>query len=267
MIFHVSSTAVAPPPAVNPPPMRLVRSRALHILGALLCVPSLCVTAFAHTANEPVERRANEPWMKRHLGFVEIAKQDNGCQVLFIGDSITDHWRNKGIEIWKANYAPLNAVNFGISGDRTQHLLWRLQNGELGVLKPKVVVMMIGTNNIGFNSDKKTPRNTLPEIADGIEANVRYLRERLPDAKILLLAIFPRGEKDSKFRADVAEVNNLIAKLGDNQHVFFMDIGPKFLEPDGTLSKDIMPDLLHPNAKGYTIWAETIKEPLANLLK
>ncbi len=243
------------------------KSRILSGLCALLFVSTLGGTAFANTATEPVERRANEPWMKRHLKFVEIAKQDNGCQVLFIGDSITDYWRNKGVETWKANYAPLNAVNFGISGDRTQHLLWRLKNGEIGVLKPKVVVMMIGTNNIGFNSDKVTPRNALPEIAEGIEANVRYLREQLPDAKILLLAIFPRGEKDSKARADVAEVNGLIAKLGDNQHVFFMDIGPKFLEPDGTLSKEIMPDLLHPNAQGYTIWADAIREPLANLLK
>lgn len=255
-------------PTLMPKPrLRLIKSRAILTLGALLSVPILCGTILANTAVEPVERRANEPWMKRHLGFVEIAKQDTGCQVLFLGDSITDYWRNKGIEIWKANYAPLNAVNFGISGDRTQHLLWRLHNGEIGALKPKVVVMMIGTNNIGFNSDKVTPRNTLPEIAQGIEANVRYLREQLPDAKILLLAVFPRGEKDSKFRADVAEVNRQIAKLGDNQHVFFLDIGPKFLEPDGTLSKEIMPDLLHPNAKGYAIWAEAIKEPLANLLK
>lgn len=235
---------------------------------ALFC--ALCVSlaaALANTAVEPVERRNNEPWMKRHLGFVEIARQPADCQVLFLGDSITDHWRSKGLETWNANFAPLGAVNFGISGDRTQHLLWRLQNGEIGALRPKAVVLMIGTNNIGLNSDKKTPRNQLPEIAQGVEANVRYLRQQLPDAKILLLAIFPRGEKDSKERADVAEVNRNIAKLADGQHVFFLDLGPKFLEPDGTLPKSLMPDLLHPNAKGYEIWAEAIKEPLAELVK
>lgn len=240
--------------------------------GFRSCVCFLALVFFtgegrAHSANEPVVRRNNEPWMQRHLGFVEIARNDNGCQVLFIGDSITDHWRSKGKATWDANYAPLNAVNLGISGDRTQHLLWRLQNGEIGALKPKVVVMMIGTNNIGLNSDQKTQRNELPEITDGIEANIRYLREKLPEAKILLLAIFPRGEKESKERADVAEVNRQIARFDDGQHVFFLDIGPKFLEADGTLPKSIMPDLLHPNAHGYEIWAEAIREPLQTLLQ
>jgi lysophospholipase L1-like esterase len=239
----------------------------LKILGTVVIVAGLSSRCLAHSANEAVERRENEPWMKRHLDFVEIAGKEASCQILFLGDSITDHWRTKGIETWNANYAPLNAVNFGISGDRTQHLLWRLKNGEIGVLRPKVVVMMIGTNNIGLNSDKKTPRNTLPEIVEGVEANVRYLREQLPDAKILLLAIFPRGEKDSKARTDVEEVNRGLAKLDDGNHVFFLDIGSKFLEPDGTLPKTLMPDLLHPNTKGYVIWAAAIKEPLAKLLE
>ena len=239
----------------------------IFIARAAEPTPAPSPAAAGNTAITPVVRNANEPWMKRHLGFVEIAKTATDCQVLFIGDSITDHWRSKGIDTWNANYAPLKAVNFGISGDRTQHLLWRLQNGEIGNLKPKVVVMMIGTNNIGFNSDKKTPRNTLPEISQGVEANVKYLRQQLPDAKILLLAIFPRGEKDSQFRSDVATVNKEIAKLGDDQHVFYMDIAPKFLEADGTLPKTIMPDLLHPNADGYVIWADAIREPLAKLLQ
>ncbi len=253
------------------------------LLGAL----SLSLTALANTAVEPantatkpaavagkpntavvpVVRRANEPWMKRHLGLVEASKKATDCQILFLGDSITDHWRSKGIETWEANYVPLHPVNLGISGDRTQNLLWRLQNGELGPIKPKAIVMMIGTNNIGLNSDGKTRRNTVPEIAAGIEANVNYLREQLPDAKILLLAVFPRGEKDSQERADVAAVNQIIAKLDDGKNVFFLDIGPKFMEADGTLPKTIMPDLLHPNADGYKIWAEAMREPLANLLK
>lgn len=220
-----------------------------------------------NTATEPVIRRANEPWMKRHLDNVETAKAAADCQVLFIGDSITDAWRSKGREVWDANYAPLHAVNFGISGDRTQHLLWRLQNGELGVMKPKVVVMMIGTNNIGLNSDKKTRRNTVPEIAAGIEANVKYLRAQLPEAKILLLGIFPRGEKDSQERADAAAVNEIVSKLDDGEHVVFLDLAPRFLEADGTLPKAIMPDLLHPNLEGYKIWAEAIEEPMAKLLQ
>lgn len=240
----------------------------------LLRLVSICAftvwcgaAALAHTAEEPVLRRNNDPWLKRHLGFVEIAKQETECRLLFLGDSITDHWDTKALELWDRHYAPLKALNFGVSGDRTQHLLWRLQNGELGRLKPEIVVLLIGTNNLGFNSDNRTPRNTLPEVADGVRANVAYLRERLPEAKIILLGIFPRGEKDSSLRADTVEVNRRIAKLHDGRHVFFLDLGPKFLEADGTLPKDIMPDLLHPNRKGYEIWAEGMNPLLAQLRK
>ncbi len=243
------------------PSLPQFHSRLLTACLTLALLPSLPLSA--NTAIEPVPR--TEPWLKRHEGFVETAQNETACQALFLGDSITDAWRSKGLEVWNQHFAPLNAVNFGISGDRTQHLLWRLQNGEIGALRPKVVVMMIGTNNIGFESDGKTPRNQLPEVAAGIEANVRYLQERLPEAKILLLAIFPRGAKDSKVRADVTEVNRQIATLHDGKQVHFLDIGEKFLEPDGTLPEDIMPDLLHPNAKGYAIWAEAIKEPLRRL--
>lgn len=239
-------------------PVRILAS----LLAFALAIPA---AAFANTAIEPAPRGEN--WVKRHEGFVEIAKKETGCQALFLGDSITDGWRKKGLETWNENYAPLHAVNFGISGDRTQHLLWRLQNGEIGALRPKAIVMMIGTNNTGFESDKKTPRNTPPEIAGGVAALVSHLRAKLPDAKILLLAVFPRGEKDSKPRAQVNEVNTLIAPLHDGKSVFYLDIGAKFLAADGTLPRDIMPDLLHPNEQGYKIWADAIREPLAKLLK
>lgn len=230
---------------------------------------SACFSAevFGNSAAAPVDRQGNEPWMNRHLAFAEIAERESGCQLLFLGDSITDHWRSKAVDLWNERYAPLNAVNFGISGDRTQHLLWRLQNGAIGNLRPQMVVMMIGTNNIGFNSDGVTPRNTLTEIAEGIAANVHYLRERLPEAKILLLAIFPRGEADSQERRDSAEVNQQIAALHDNNYVIFLDIGEHFLEPDGTLPTTVMPDLLHPNTMGYAIWADAIQKPIAELMR
>jgi lysophospholipase L1-like esterase len=220
-----------------------------------------------NTAAEPVLRAKNEPWLKRHEGFVEIAKTQAHCDLLFLGDSITDYWRSKGKELWDREYAPHGAVNFGISGDRTQHLLWRLQNGEIGGLKPKVIVMMIGTNNIGFESDKKRVRNTAPQIAGGIKANIDYLRAQLPKAKILLLAVFPRGEPDSPARADVLEINRRIAKFDDGRHVFFLNIGPVFLAPDGTIPKDIMPEQLHPTPKGYQLWADAMRPTLERLLK
>jgi lysophospholipase L1-like esterase len=206
-------------------------------------------------------------WVKRHEGFVETARKETGCQVLFLGDSITAGWRGKGRKVWNENYAPLHAVNLGINNDRTQHLLWRLQNGGLGALRPKAIVLMIGTNNTGFEADGKTPRNTPPEIAGGVATLVGYLRTKLPNAKILLLAVFPRGEKDSASRAQVNEVNKLIAPLHDGKHVFFLNIGAKFLAPNGTLPRDIMPDLLHPNERGYKIWADAIRKPLAKLLQ
>ena len=228
------------------------------------------LVAFANTAIDPVSRDSN--WVKRHEGFVEIAKQ-GGVDVLFLGDSITDFWRREdpkagGKKIWDANFASLRAANFGISGDRTQHVLWRLQNGELDGLKPKVVVLMIGTNNTGFERDNVTPRNTPTEAAEGVTAIVKHLRGKLPQAKILLLAVFPRAETpDSPLRKQVTEINAMIAKLDDKKNVHFLDIGGKFLAADGTLPKEIMPDFLHPGEKGYEIWAEAIKGPLATMLR
>jgi lysophospholipase L1-like esterase len=240
--------------------------RCFLALGALLIA---AVSVTANTAVDPVPR--DPSWVKRHEGFVEIAKQ-GGVDVLFLGDSITDFWRSEnktrgGKAVWDENFAPLHAANFGINADRTQHVLWRMQHGELDGLQPKAVVLMIGTNNTGLERDKVTPRNTTAEATEGVTAVVAGLRAKLPAAKILLLAIFPRGEKGDPIRDQIKDINTALARLDDGKFVYFLDIGPKFLEPDGTLSKEIMPDLLHPSEQGYQIWAAAIKEPLARLLK
>jgi lysophospholipase L1-like esterase len=251
-----------------PEPTGLLRGLATILLGVCLLSGCTCrPDPVPNTATLPVPRPKNDPWLKRHEGFVEIARTPARCDLLFLGDSITDQWRSKGRAIWDREYAPHGAVNFGISGDRTQHLLWRLQNGEIGTLRPKVVVLMIGTNNVGFEGDQKRVRNTAPQIAEGIRANVAYLRRQLPQAKILLLGVFPRGDPDSPARADVTEVNRRIARLHDGRRVFFLDIGPAFLGADGTLAADIMPDKLHPTPKGYGRWSEAIRPTLARLLK
>jgi len=135
-------------------------------------------------------------------------------------------------------------------------------NGEGQGFQPKVVMLLIGTNNGGNN-----PTNTTAEIAEGVGAVVLELRKDFPAAKILLLGIFPRGDPGSALRKTVLDVNPLIAKLDDHEHVFFMDIGDKFLDAGGNLTPDIMPDKLHPTAKGYVIWAEAVKDPLAKLLQ
>ena len=217
-----------------------------------------------NTATNPVPRSPS--WVKRHEGFVQVA-QKGGIDVLFMGDSITDFWRNRGSNVWNQFYAPRHAANFGISGDRTQHVLWRIDHGELDGIHPKVVVLMIGTNNTGKENDRKTPRNTVPEVAAGVQAVVNDIRARLPDSKILLLAIFPRGTLDDPQRAQVALLNTLIAKLDNGKMVTFLDIGPRFLDFDGTLPRRLMPDLLHPNAQGYQIWAEAMGPTLDALLK
>jgi lysophospholipase L1-like esterase len=205
-------------------------------------------------------------WVRRHEGFVAQAKQ-GGIDVLFMGDSITDFWRNRGSNVWNQYYAPMHAANFGISGDRTQHVLWRMDNGELDGIHPKVVVLMIGTNNTGKERDKKTPRNSVPEAIEGVQAVVADIRTRLPDSKILLLGIFPRGTLDDPQRAQVALINTVICKLDDGKMVKFLDIGSKFLDADGTLPKTVMPDLLHPNAHGYQIWADAMNPTLEAMLK
>ncbi len=243
-------------------------STLLRSLRLTLLVSTACVAAHGNTAIAPVPREAG--WVKRHEGFVEIAKQ-GGVDVLFLGDSITDAWRREapgGKRIWDAEFAPMRAANFGISGDRTQHVLWRLQNGELDGIKPKAVVLMIGTNNTGFERDNTTPRNTPAETAAGVTAIVNLVRTKLPQTKILLLAVFPRGEKpDHPQRKQIADINTAIAKLADGKNVRYLDIGNKFLAADGTLPKEIMPDFLHPVEKGYETWAAAIKEPLAAMLK
>lgn len=216
-----------------------------------------------NTAIIPVPRDAN--LIKRHEGFLTITKA-GGIDLLFLGDSITDGWRGHGSNVWNSCYAPRHAANFGIGGDRTQHVLWRMEHGELDGLKPKVVVLMIGTNNTGKEKDGSV-RNMPSEVIEGVSAVVKDLRARLPGTKILLLAIFPRGVLDDPQRAEVALINTVLAKLDDGKMVKFLDIGSKFLESDGTLPKDIMPDLLHPNEKGYQIWADAMEPTLAEMLK
>jgi lysophospholipase L1-like esterase len=203
-------------------------------------------------------------WLERHQGFVTQAKQGN-IDVLFLGDSITDAWSKAGLPVWTERFAPLKAANFGVSGDRTQHLLWRLRNGELQGMKPKVVVVLIGTNNIGQVNGPEAPASAIA----GIQAIVAEVRAKLPQSRILLLAVFPRGEKpDHPLRAKVKEINDAIAKLDDGgRSVTFLDIAGAFLEADGSLTKEVMPDFLHLSPKGYERWANAIREPLANLLK
>lgn len=209
----------------------------------------------ANRATTPVPRN---DWIVRHEGFNAIAKK-GGVDLLFLGDSITDGWRGNGKAEWEKRFAPLKAANFGIGGDKTEHVLWRLQNGNLDGIQPKAAMIMIGTNNTG--------RDSAEQIAEGITAIVKEIQQRSPAAKILLLGVFPRGEKaKTPVREKITRINAIIAGLHDGQKVFFLDIGEKFLQPDGSLSKDIMPDFLHLSPAGYTIWADAVEAKLKELL-
>jgi lysophospholipase L1-like esterase len=165
--------------------------------------------------------------------------------------------------VWNAAFGPYKPANFGIAGDTTQGVLWRMQNGELEGFKTKLIVLMLGTNNIN--------RNPVDEIVDGDRLIIEEFKNRQPQAKVLLLGIFPRNgrepEQTTGLRTTIKEINSKLAKLADNSKVFYMDIGDKFLTSDGTLTTEIMGDGLHPTAKGYQIWADAIKDKVKELSK
>jgi lysophospholipase L1-like esterase len=238
-----------------------VKSFAQNIQGTVVSTN----VAVENIAILPVLRTNPTNWVARHEGFVAIAKKGN-VDLLFMGDSITDGWRGRGLNVWNKYYAPQHAANFGISGDRTEHVLWRMDNGELDGIKPKVVVLMIGTNNTGKEKDGHL-RNTIPQVIEGVTAVVKDIQAKLPETKILLLAIFPRGTIDDFQRGEVAVINQALAKLDNGNNVKFLDIGSKFLEADGTLPRSIMPDLLHPNEQGYQIWADAMNPTLDEMMK
>lgn len=229
----------------------------IGILVSLVAV-SGCATPKTHSAVTPVPREDGW-WGERHASFNQRATQGD-VELIFIGDSITHSWENAGKEVWAKYYESRKAMNLGISGDRTEHVLWRLDHGNIEGISPKVAVIMIGTNNTGHKS------NNAEEIADGITAIVKKLRARLPKMKILLLGIFPRGETPNAERAQNDQVNAMIAELACGRMVHYMDIGVHFLEPDGSISKEIMPDYLHLTPRGYQIWAIAIEGKLRELL-
>lgn len=200
-------------------------------------------------------------WKKLHKEHLARTKK-SGVDVMFLGDSITQGWGDEGAKVWKLRYEPLKAANYGIGGDTTREVLYRLDDGILDGIRPKAVVLLIGTNNFGLFGDSPA------DVAKGVDAVVASIRKKAPNAKVLLLGIFPRDKAaDTPFRKKIAEANAAIAKLGDGKAVTYLDIGKTFLAADGTLPADVMPDALHLSEKGYGLWADAIEEKLKDLLK
>ena len=232
-----------------------------HLTKAL--APDKNLTMEALTPPSGV-KQASYPFPK--LDWVDTVRRKNAeashkasaIQLVFDGDSITSWFANysgpgnSGVEIWKERYAKLGAFDFGIPGDSTQHLLWRLANGQMNGIHPKLILLLIGTNNLGLNTDE--------EIIEGIEAIVNQYRKLCPNAVILLQGIFPRERLASNpIRARIKAINKKIATFADGKSVIFMDLGDKFLQPDGSITTEIMRDYLHPNESGYRIWADAIQ--------
>ena len=235
---------------------------------------SICssIKLSSHTAVTPVARPDKYKWWtQRHESVLEQIKKGSP-EVIFIGDSITHFWDSKGRAIWEQYYGEYNPVNMGFSGDRTEHVLWRLDHGEIDGISPRLAVLMIGTNNASRD------QYSAEEIAEGIEAIVCDLREKLPRTKILLLAIFPRGSDEQRedktqdatynlLWAKNDKASRLASKIADDKMIYYLDINKAFLNDEGVLTRQIMPDLLHPDEKGYAIWAEAMEPTMEKLLK
>jgi beta-glucosidase len=227
-------------------------------LSYLVVAVTIVSAAFGtNTAIAPVSKAGNATWMARHLAMNARAQQGH-VDLIYVWDSIVEYYERQGKDTWDRYYAPRRALNLGISGDRTQHVLWRLDHGNLAGISPTLAIVMIGQNNGG--------RNTADEIGAGVTAVVQHIRAKLPTTKILLLAIFPRRAKPTQERAVLAHASRIAAELADNHTIFYRDINQIFLRPDWTIPAELMPDFEHPSAKGYRLWAEALEPAVAALM-
>ena len=202
----------------------------------------------------------NAEWWFERMESTESRIKKGGVDIVFLGDSITQGWEDSGRQVWNRYYGHRKAVNLGFSGDETQHVLWRLENGNIETISPKVVVLLIGTNNCNtFNMSAES-------ITAGITAVVNKIRSKLPVTRILLLAVFPRGETPNPLREKLAKASLAVSGLADGKMVHYLDIGDRFLDNDNSISREIMPDYLHLSEAGYEIWAEAMEPVLAHLL-
>ena len=230
-----------------------------------LCAVSAFCGEEATSVIAPTRSLYNPKFFEKHAEFLK--RSASPADVVFIGDSITEGWtRNQ--EIWDKAWGKYKAANFGIGGDRTQHVIWRIEEGELDTMNPKVVVLMIGTNNTLDDSAK--------DIAKANRKIVRMIHDKLPDTKILLLAVFPRGPRTMRGTMEdpwemrmekINAINADMAKLDNGDSIRYLDLGPKFMSADGTITKTIMPDQLHLSPAGYQIWVEGMAPLLEEMTK
>jgi len=203
--------------------------------------------------------REDPTFTLRH-GEINALPDRGRIELVFLGDSITQRWESTGRYVWNQHYADRGAANFGINGDRTEHVLWRIENGNFDGVRPRLIVLQIGTNNTHDSSDE--------DVVRGVLAVVEALQTRLPDTRVLLLGLFPKHRfPDAKVRGRVRAINGALSLQAPRPGVVFVDLGDVFLETDGSLSRSVMPDGLHLSARGYSMWAEAMETSLSPLLE
>ena len=281
IVVCASAAAGAQPaqPAPVPPAVAIARPMAQEVETAQRALATFTASADSATrailakypdllavrppqVNTAVIPSLAPPFQEKHQANLAVAREGD-AELLLMGDSITDFWRNAdgrfaGKPVLDRYFGEWKIANFGIAGDTTQGVLYRLQNGEGEGFDPRAIMLMIGTNN--------TARNSAAEIAEGVGAVVLALQRSFPAAKILLLGVFPRGRANDPVRATIASINSTIAKLHDGNRVHYLDIGQEFLDADGNIPADVMSDGLHPSTKGYEIWAKAVEQPLRELM-
>jgi lysophospholipase L1-like esterase len=275
----VTAARPAPVPAAVPPAVAIPRPTEAEVATARASLDRYLSTADEQTrailqrypglleVRPPGPNSAIVPFLApqfqaKHQANLQVAREGN-AELLLMGDSITDFWRNAegnfaGKAVLENHFGQWKIANFGIAGDTTQGVLYRLQDGEGEGFSPRAIMLMIGTNN--------TARNSAAEIAEGVGATVLELQNRFPRAQLLLLGVFPRGRANDPLRGVIADINTRIARLDDGKRVHYLDIGSKFLDADGNIPTEVMSDGLHPTSKGYEIWAQAVSEPLNRLM-
>ena len=223
----------------------------------------LIVVALTQGLSSAVTPAPRDGWHAQRHAAINAVVQANtsNVDVVFIGDSITQGWEQAGQSVWEHYYSGRKAVNLGISGDRTEHVLWRLDHGNLEGIEPEVAVIMIGTNNIGHGT------HATEEVLAGVQAVVARVLQYAPSAQVLLLDIFPRGAQFNEDRGKILQINQALSRLQGHKQVHYLPIGHVFIEDDGTISKKVMPDALHLSPEGYRRWAEAMEPTLSSLLK
>ncbi len=265
-----AAPTLAQPPATSRPATPPLTAKEQAIINAAnrapadVAAPRIDITPYNKDGTRNDNFGRPQQWfLAQHEQFLKRREQPMG--MLFIGDSITAGWSTNGKKVWNDRYARYNAANFGINGSRTDYVLWQIEHGELDGIKPKVIVLLIGTNNYG---------SSISQVVSGIKAILNRIHAKLPETKILLLGLFPRGpsatddnEVPDPGRQKLMAINSELAKLDDGSHVRYLEIWRQFLMEDGSLPGEIMPDALHPSEKGYVIWADAMQPLLTEMQK